>query len=115
MEDGLEIVLAPCNAFGGQEPGDADAIHGFARSKGFRGIIMKKGEVNGPDTRPSFKFLKAFGEKLRIDWNFDGKFIVDKRGNVHLPSEDLEDQIINYLSEDADGAVSGSQQDEDEF
>jgi glutathione peroxidase-family protein len=66
--DGLEIVLAPCNAFGQQEPGSPVEIHNFAEEKGFSGIILEKGEVNGPGSRLLFKFLKQKGGKQNISW-----------------------------------------------
>jgi glutathione peroxidase-family protein len=52
--------------------------------------------VNGPNTRPTYKFLKEKGILGDVAWNFAGKFLVDKQGNV-LPvksEKDLEAQII---------------------
>jgi len=66
--EGLEIVLAPCNAFGAQEPGTPTDIHHFAEKQGFGGIILSKTEVNGPNTGASFKFLKAKAGKSYIQW-----------------------------------------------
>lgn len=66
--DGLEIVLAPCNDFGSQEPGSAVEIYKFADQKGFGGIILSKNGVNGPKTRLSFKYLKAKTGKSYINW-----------------------------------------------
>jgi glutathione peroxidase-family protein len=44
------------------------------------------GDVNGVNTRPVFSYLKkATGKK--IEWNFDGKFIVDRQGGVHTVSD----------------------------
>lgn len=112
-KEGLEIVLAPCNAFGAQEPGDATAIEHFTKSKNFEGIILSKDEVNGKDTRASFKFLKQITGKSHINWyvliifsehvlsfpfrNFDGKFLVDRHGHVLLPGEDIEADIKRLL------------------
>ncbi len=67
-KQGLEMVLAPCNGFGSQEPGDASTIEQFAKKNGFEGIILSKDEVNGPTTRASFKFLKEEGRKPYINW-----------------------------------------------
>ncbi len=66
--EGLEIVLAPCNSFGAQEPGDSVAIAQFAKKNAFEGIILSKDEVNGADTRPAFKYLKAVTGKSAINW-----------------------------------------------
>lgn len=97
--DGLEIVLAPCNSFGGQEPGSPEEIYLFANRKGFSGIILEKDEVNGDATRSSFLYLKQATGKGDIQWNFDGKFVIDRNGQPHLAEEDLEAQISSYLSE----------------
>lgn len=65
---GLEVVVFPCNQFGAQEPGNGQEITTFAKSKGFSGIIMSKGDVNGDKTRPTFKFLKDRTAKNYITW-----------------------------------------------
>jgi glutathione peroxidase len=67
-DQGLEIVLAPCNSFGSQEPGDSKVIYNFATNKGFSGYILSKDEVNGKKTRESFRFLKHATGKSRITW-----------------------------------------------
>lgn len=96
---GLEVVLAPCNAFGSQEPGSPGDIVDFAHNKGFDGLILSKGEVNGAGTRPSFDFLKSATQKSYIAWNFDGKFLVDRKGLVTSVSndEDVETHIRKML------------------
>jgi glutathione peroxidase-family protein len=66
--DGLEIILQPCNAFGSQEPGEVKDIVTFAEGKGFSGIILKKGEVNGERTSPLFRYLKQTTGRNRITW-----------------------------------------------
>lgn len=65
---GLDIVLAPCNAFGNQEPGTPYDIYTFADRQEYDGIILSKGEVNGPKTRPLFKFLKDSTGRDNISW-----------------------------------------------
>lgn len=65
---GLEIVLAPCNGFGKQEPGSPSDIYAFAQEQEFSGIILSKNEVNGPATRPSFRFLKNKTGRSQINW-----------------------------------------------
>lgn len=67
-DSGLEIVLAPCNAFGGQEPGSPNDIYHFASRKGFSGIILEKDEVNGVVARPTFQYLKHATGKDYIEW-----------------------------------------------
>ena len=56
--------------------------------KGVEGAnVFTKADVNGPNTRPTYKFLKEQGVLSDVAWNFAGKFLVDKEGNgecIHL-------------------------------
>lgn len=58
-ERGLEVLGFPCNQFGGQEPGNAEEIQGFATSMGARFKLFSKIDVNGPDANPLYKLLKG--------------------------------------------------------
>ena len=50
--------------------------------KGVEGAnVFTKADVNGPNTRPTYKFLKEKGVLSDVAWNFAGKFLVDKEGN----------------------------------
>jgi glutathione peroxidase len=69
LHRGLEIVLAPCNAFGGQEPGTPPEIYKFIDRTGFNGIVLAKDEVNGNHARLSFRYVKAKSGKPVIDWS----------------------------------------------
>lgn len=82
-EQGLEILAFPCNQFGSQEPGDADAIEAFAESYGVQFRMMEKVKVNGPSSHPAFVYLKNEkpGLLAAVKWNFT-KFLVDREGNV---------------------------------
>jgi len=99
-DSGLEIVLFPCNQFGGQEPGDSKAITKFAKAQGFEGVILSKADVNGPSTRIAFRYLKHATAKSYISWNFDGKFLIDRNGNVHTVNSDVQSQIRELLDVD---------------
>ena len=96
----FEIVLAPCNQFGQQEPGDGVAITNFARKQDFEGIILSKADVNGRLARPVFRFLKHAAGVASIGWNFDGKFLVSKTGEVFHVSDnrDIESMIKELLA-----------------
>ncbi len=95
---GLEIVLAPCNSFGGQEPATPAEIYRFADSKGFNGFILSKDEVNGDGARISFRYLRHTSGKSYIEWNFDGKFLVDRKGNTYaVTTEELEQKVSDLL------------------
>ena len=82
-DNGLEILGFPCNQFGNQEPGSADAIEKFCQMNyGVHFKMFDKIEVNGSNTHPVFKYLKKqLGGTLgsRIKWNFT-KFLIDKNG-----------------------------------
>ncbi|KMZ67417.1 Glutathione Peroxidase [Zostera marina] len=84
-EQGLEVLAFPCNQFGGQEPGTNPEIKQFACTK-FKADfpIFDKVDVNGPNTAPIYKFLKAsvggFLGNL-VKWNFE-KFLIDRNGKV---------------------------------
>ncbi|KAL5561639.1 hypothetical protein UlMin_031386 [Ulmus minor] len=84
-DKGLEILAFPCNQFLKQEPGTSEEAEQFACTRYKAEYpIFKKVRVNGPETAPVYKFLKAnkggfFGS--RIKWNFT-KFLVDKEGHV---------------------------------
>ena len=90
---GFAVLGFPCNQFGHQEPGDADAIGAFCSSSyDVTFPMFAKVDVNGPNADPLFTFLK--GEKPgvlgieAIKWNFT-KFLVGLDGHVrsrHAPS-----------------------------
>jgi glutathione peroxidase len=83
---GLEILGFPCNQFGGQEPGDDEAVNQFCTiNHGVTFPLMKKSDVNGDNTNEVYRWLK--NEKAgilgltRVKWNFE-KFLIDKNGDV---------------------------------
>uniref|UniRef100_A0A5B7BDZ8 Glutathione peroxidase n=1 Tax=Davidia involucrata TaxID=16924 RepID=A0A5B7BDZ8_DAVIN len=84
-DKGFEILAFPCNQFLRQEPGTSQEAQEFACTRYKAEYpIFQKVRVNGPDTVPVYKFLKASkGGFLgaRIKWNFT-KFLVDKEGQV---------------------------------
>ena len=98
--EGVEVLLLPCNQFGGQEPGSDTEIEGFCALKGVKGAnVLTKADVNGKNTRPTYEFVKQEIKMGNIMWNFAGKFLVDKEGKV-LPvksEKDLKKQIQKML------------------
>jgi len=100
---GVEVALFPCNQFLGQEPGSDADVANFCVLKGVEGPnvnVFTKGDVNGANTRPTYKFLKDKGVLGNVKWNFAGKFIVDKEGNV-LPlnsDQDVEPTITKLTA-----------------
>jgi len=89
---GFVVLGFPCNQFGRQEPGDADAIAAFCEQNYHVTFPMfAKIDVNGDNAHPLFRFLKAVRPGLlgsAIKWNFT-KFLVDRKGRVvarHAPT-----------------------------
>ena len=82
---GFAVLGFPCNQFGGQEPGNAEAIGAFCESQYQVSFLMfDKVEVNGTNAHPLYNFLKSEKSGLlgsAIKWNFT-KFLVDRTGQV---------------------------------
>ena len=81
---GLVVLGAPCNQFGGQEPGTAAEIAEFcATTYGVTFPLTEKIDVNGPARHPLFAQLvdtpDTDGEAGDVRWNFE-KFIVTADG-----------------------------------
>ena len=94
--EGVEVALFPCNQFGGQEPGSDSEIESFCALRGVKGArVFTKADVNGPNTRPTYKLVKEELKMPKVMWNFAGKFIVDKAGNI-MPVKD-EKSLVNVL------------------
>jgi glutathione peroxidase len=83
---GLVVLGFPCNQFGGQEPGDAEAIKSFCSlTYDVDFPVMRKIDVNGPKAHPLYVWLKSQQKGVlgteAIKWNFT-KFLVDRNGQV---------------------------------
>ncbi|GAA0618262.1 glutathione peroxidase [Kribbella sandramycini] len=83
---GFTVLGAPCNQFGGQEPGSAEDIASFcATTYGVTFPMLDKLEVNGDGRHPLFAELTqaadAAGEAGDVKWNFE-KFLVSPEGTV---------------------------------
>ena len=81
---GFVILGAPCNQFGGQEPGTPVEIQQFCSTKySVTFPLLEKQDVNGAARSPLYTTLvssKAGGGK-DIGWNFE-KFLVGRDGQV---------------------------------
>jgi glutathione peroxidase len=82
-EQGLVVLGFPSNQFGAQEPGTAEQIATFCKTKyDVTFPLLKKADVNGPNAQPLYGALKkASGNESDISWNFE-KFLVDRTGKV---------------------------------
>ena len=83
---GLTVLGFPCNAFGGQEPGDAAEIAAFCTLHYAVSFpVLAKVAVNGADAEPLYGQLTRARPGLlgmrAIKWNFT-KFLVGRDGRV---------------------------------
>ncbi|MEP6940700.1 MAG: glutathione peroxidase [Rudaea sp.] len=85
-DKGVVVLGFPCDQFGHQEPGDEAEIKNFCSlTYDVKFPMFAKIEVNGANTHPLYKYLKAQAKGLlgseSIKWNFT-KFLVDGDGKV---------------------------------
>ncbi|KAI3805976.1 hypothetical protein L1987_21864 [Smallanthus sonchifolius] len=84
-DKGFEILAFPCNQFLQQEPGTIEETVQFVCERfNAEYPIFSKVKVNGSNTAPLYKYLKANGGGLMgttIKWNFT-KFLISKKGEV---------------------------------
>ena len=86
QEKGLIVLGFPCNQFGGQEPGDAEAIGQFCQTRFDVSFpLFAKIDVNGDNAHPLYVWLKHEAAGIlgteAIKWNFT-KFLIAKDGQV---------------------------------
>jgi glutathione peroxidase len=104
---GLAVLGFPCDQFGNQEPGEADAIARFCTENyGVTFPLFAKCEVNGDGAHPLYRWLKSEKPGIlgteAIKWNFT-KFVVDGAGTVrerYAPTatpESLEADLLPLL------------------
>lgn len=84
--DAFTVLGAPCNQFGGQEPGTAEEIATFCSTTyGTSFPMTEKLEVNGDGRHALYQRLTettdAAGEAGDVQWNFE-KFLVAADGTV---------------------------------
>ncbi|RSZ61579.1 glutathione peroxidase [Corynebacterium hylobatis] len=83
---GLTVIGAPCNQFGGQEPGTDEEISSFCSlNYGVSFPLLSRLEVNGEGAHPLYRQLTqvadAAGEAGDVQWNFE-KFLIAPDGAV---------------------------------
>ena len=83
-DKGLVIVGVPSNDFGSQEPGSAEEIKTFCKSKyGVTFPLMAKVHVKGDEQHPLYAALTGKDAAFpgAVKWNF-GKFLIGRDGAV---------------------------------
>ena len=99
---GFSVLGFPSNEFGGQEPGTADEIATFCRTKyDVTFPLFAKVDVNGEQAHPLYAHMKAVATQPdgpgEVSWNF-AKFLVDRDGNVIARFKPKEDPTGERLS-----------------
>jgi len=94
----LEILAFPSQEFGNQEYGTDREIQTFADSKNFPGTVLSLGKVTGKDAPEVWKYMKEQTGASDPTWNFNGKFLVSKTGQVSIP-KDVEADIEVLMNE----------------
>lgn len=95
----LVIFGFPSREFGWQEFDNDSAIAEFAAKKNFPGILMQLGKIKGETAPEVWKFFKDETGAPDPMWNFKGKFLVSKTGEVSVPT-DLEADIERLVGEE---------------
>ena len=95
----LVIFGFPSQEYGWQEFDNNDDIAEFAKSKNFPGIMMQLGKIKGETAPEVWKFFKDETGAPDPMWNFKGKFLVGKTGDVSVPT-DLEADIERLVKEE---------------
>lgn len=83
-EKGFTVIGFPCNDFNGQEPGTAEEIQTFCKTKySVTFPLMEKIHVKGPEQHPLYAALTGTDGVFPGDvkWNF-GKFLIGKDGKA---------------------------------
>mmetsp|Transcript_2454 Transcript_2454/g.2803 ORF Transcript_2454/g.2803 Transcript_2454/m.2803 type:complete len:92 (+) Transcript_2454:179-454(+) len=75
----------PSREFGAQEYNTDEQIAEFATGRGFPGVLMKLGKVCGDDAPEVWRYMKQASGASDPTWNFNGKFLVSKSGEVSIP------------------------------
>lgn len=83
----FDILVFPCNQFGGQMPGSNADVKAWLADE-YPGALMfnvfAKLDVNGPEAHELFRWIKSKISKLgmsRVKWNFE-KFLISADGQV---------------------------------
>lgn len=91
-EKGFTVIAFPCNDFGDQEPGSADEIVEFCKTRfSVTFPLMEKIHVKGPGQHPLYAALTGKDGPFPGDvkWNF-GKFLIGKDGKPLMRIEPQE-------------------------
>lgn len=104
-QDRLQVIGVPCNQFGGQEPGDAEAITSFCElNYGVSFLMTEKLDVKGENQHALYEWLtnKSINgvSDSNVKWNFQ-KYLIDGQGNFidyfYSNTSPMSKKITNHL------------------
>ncbi|MEO6346312.1 MAG: glutathione peroxidase [Aquaticitalea sp.] len=104
-QETLQIIGVPCNQFGSQEPGNADAIASFCElNYGVSFLMTEKVAVKGKNQHPLYEWLtdKSINgvKDSKVRWNFQ-KYLIDGQGNLidyfYSDTSPMSKKIIKHL------------------
>ena len=81
--NGLIVLGVPCNDFGGQEPGDEEAIHEFCTTRyNVTFPVTARQSIIGDHPHPLFIALREeYTSQILPNWNFF-KYLFGREGNL---------------------------------
>ena len=106
IKDQLVIIACPSNDFGGQEPGDENAIQHFCEiNYGVRFPLTKKINIKKDPIHPLYQWLTSQHQNgvkdATVNWNFN-KFLLDENGHLidHFPSSvsPFDEAILSHFT-----------------
>lgn len=108
--EAFTVLGAPCNQFGGQEPGSAEEIQTFCSTTyGASFPLLEKLEVNGDGRHPLYAALvetpDADGVAGDVQWNFE-KFLVTPDGQItrfRPQTEPESDEVVGAIQSAIEG------------
>lgn len=102
----LMIIGAPCNQFGGQEPGTATEIQTFCKKNyGVTFLLTEKLDVKGENQHPLYQWLtnksKNGISNSTVKWNFQ-KYLINTNGEFidyyYSITNPLSSKIVKHLN-----------------
>ena len=103
-DQGLVVLGAPCNQFGGQEPGTETEIKNFCETNfNITFPMTSKYDVKGDNCQQIYIWAKdTFGKSTIPKWNFH-KILINKNGKIEDTfasfTGPLSNKIINKLNQ----------------
>jgi glutathione peroxidase len=100
---GLVMIGAPCNDFGGQEPGGRAEIMATVENYKVTFPIVAKVAVKGPEAHPFYRWAAMERPRETPQWNFH-KYLVGRDGHIaaSIPTavEPLDTRVLSAIEKE---------------